>query len=149
MARETLLTLDCSSYSDNITDIIKVLNDAGWIFRNDIMEYLPLHDDDNYDWQEEQLSCEKLFGIVSEKQKNGELAGVILYHRDSDRGIILLAGSTKEIMIAPDINRKLLIDDVRNNCDFTDISWYIMNICVELQKRGCTLESIMCHDCIG
>lgn len=152
MAREPMLILDCSSYSKEITNIIKLFNEIGWVFKNEKMEYLPLNDGDMYCWQEESLSYDKLFSIVSQKQKNGEQIGVILYHNNSDKGTTFLANNTDEILLCLDINRKVIDGDFSEiswGGDYTDISWYIINIVAELEKAGCVLEQIKYEELIG
>ena len=143
MSREAYFTLDLSLYSENITDIIAAFNNAGWGWRDEVKEYLPLHDDDMFDYQEEQIPVEQLFSVIERKQECGELCGVRLYHRYSDRGIVLLAKNTKEVMVSIDINRKLLCGD------FTDISWYVENIAAKLDYAGCTVFSLEYHEYIG
>ncbi len=152
MAREPLLILDCSSYSKEITDIIKLFNEIGWVFKNEKMEYLPLNDCDMYCWQEEALSFDKLFSVVSQKQKNGEQIGVILYQNNSDKGTTFLAKNTDEILLCLDINRKVIDGDFSGiswGGDYTDISWYIINIVAKLEKVGCVLQQIKYEECIG
>ncbi len=152
MAREPMLILDCSSYSKEITNIIKLFNEIGWVFKNEKMEYLSLNDGDMYCWQEESLSYDKLFSIVSQKQKNGEQIGVILYHNNSDKGTTFLANNTDEILLCLDINRKVIDGDFSEiswGGDYTDISWYIINIVAELEKAGCVLEQIKYEELIG
>ena len=152
MAREPVLILDCSSYSKEITDIIKLFNEIGWVFRNEKMEYLPLNDCDMYCWQEEALSFDRLFYVVSQKQKNGEQIGVILYQNNSDKGTTFLANNTDEIILCLDINRKVIDEDFSEiswGGDYTDISWYIINIVAKLEKAGCVLKQIKFQECIG
>lgn len=152
MARESMLILNCSSYSKEITDIIKLFNKIGWVFKNEKMEYLPLNDDDMYSWQHEPLSYDKLFSIISQKQKNGETIGVNLYHDKSDSGITFLAKNTDEILLGLDINRKTIdgvFSEIPLGGNYTDISWYIINIVAELEKSGCILELIKYQENIG
>lgn len=53
MAREAILEINCSRYSERIMDVINLLNELGWkyydIEKN--IEYLPLGDDDDFDWK--------------------------------------------------------------------------------------------------
>lgn len=134
MSREAWLSINCSYYSNDIANIIMLFNKIGWGFVDNKMEYLPVNDNDMFAWQEEPLSLEKLFSIISQKQNNGELIGVILYHNKSDKGIDFLASDTKKINLGLNINRKKI------NNKYTDISWYIVNIVAELEKCGCLIE---------
>lgn len=143
MAREAILSINCSSYSDSIVDIIALLNKTGWGYKDDKMEYLPLNDNDMFDWKKEPLSLEKLFSLISQKQDNGELVGVVLYHKNTDKGITFLARDTKEIDLSLDINRKKLQNE------YTDISWYIMNIVADFEKNGCVIQHMEYQENIG
>ena len=53
MARETLLQMNCSRFSEKIIDIIDLLFKIGWkYFSNDgMVEYLPIGDIDDYNWE--------------------------------------------------------------------------------------------------
>ena len=52
MAREALLELNCSRYSEKIIDIINLLCKVGWAYVSDDekVEYLPIGDKDDFDW---------------------------------------------------------------------------------------------------
>ncbi len=143
MAREADFTIDCSSYSNSITQIIDALNRIGWGYSDEQIEYLPLHDNDSFDWQKKTISVEELFSIISQKQELGELCGVVLYHQNSDKGVTILARNTKRFIVNININRKTICGD------FTDISWYIENIIAKLEEIGCIIESVDYSEVIG
>ncbi len=143
MAREASFTIDCSLYSSSIAEIISAFNKIGWGYQGDVKEYLPLHDDDMFEWQSETITIDELLSIITNKQECGELCGVVLYHQGSDRGIDLLASNTKEIMVNIIINRKTICGD------FTDISWYIENIIAKLEEKGCLVQSLEYNEHIG
>ena len=143
MAREAHFIMNCSSYTDSIAEIIRAFQLIGWRFADGQTEFLPLHDDDMFDWQSEPLSAEEVLAIVTEKQACGERCGVILYHQSSGRGISLLAQNTAEIMVNISINRKKVCGD------FTDASWYIVHIAAELERIGCTVQSMQYSEIIG
>ena len=50
---EALMTLDCSNYSENIVEVLKIFQQIGWYIYNPQgkVEYLPIDNDDEYDWQ--------------------------------------------------------------------------------------------------
>ena len=54
---EALMTLNCSNYSKNIVDILKMFQQIGWNIYNSQgkVEYLPIGDDDEYDWRCEDI----------------------------------------------------------------------------------------------
>ena len=143
MAREAYFVLDCSLYSNSIAKIILAFNQIGWGSSDNQKEYLPLHDDDNFNWESQSLSVTELLSIISDKQKCGELCGVILYHQNSDKGISILAQNTKEVQVNININRKIVCND------FTDASWYIENIIAKLEDNGCIIQSMNYQEIIG
>ena len=141
MSREAILEINCSRYSDRIVDVINLFNELGWKYydlENNI-EYLPLGDDDEFDWQKKNLSYRELQEIIDNKQDKFERVGLNLYYETSDVGITLVAKSTKEIIIDLNINRKT----VENNREsITDIGWYFNNIIEIFCERGCPIDSI-------
>lgn len=143
MAREAYLILDCSLYTGSIAEMIRAFQQIGWDFADGQAEYLPLHDDDMFDWQAAPLSAEEVLAIISEKQACGELCGVILYHQDSDSGFSLLAKNTAEIMLNLSINRKTVCGG------FTDVSWYLAHTAAELERIGCTVQAAEYSEIIG
>ena len=66
---EAFITINCSNYSDNIIDIINLFQEIGWEIYNSKgeIEFLPIGDDDKYDWQREKMSVENFYEIVSKK----------------------------------------------------------------------------------
>ena len=140
MSREAILEINCSRYSDRIVDVINLFNELGWKYydlENNI-EYLPLGDDDEFDWQKKNLSYRELQEIIDNKQDKFERVGLNLYYENSDVGITLMAKNTKEIIIDLNINRKT----VENNREsITDIGWYFNNIIQRFFERGCPIDS--------
>ena len=67
MARETLLQMNCSRFSEKIIDIIDLLFKIGWkYFSNDgMVEYLPIGDIDDYNWEKSALSDIEVHELVN------------------------------------------------------------------------------------
>lgn len=143
MSREALLTIDCSRYSDSIADVIKLFNRIGWGYTDNQREYLPLKDSDMFSWKKEKLSQEELFSVFVKKQVIGELVGVVLYEGNTGIGITFLAENTKEINLSLDVNRRKLDEE------YTDSSWYVMNIVKRLEAAGCVIEHYEFREWIG
>lgn len=141
MAREALLEINCSRYSERIVDIIELFDELGWKYYDTKknIEYLPLGDDDNFDWQKKFLSENELRKLINSKQDNFERIGLNLYYENSEEGLILLAKSTKEIVINLSINRRT-VDNNRES--ITDIGWYFDNIIQRFKERGCPVDYI-------
>lgn len=141
MGREASFELNCSSYSDNVLDIIQLLGSFGWTYydEDEHAEYLPVGDRDNYDWQIGEIPEGELYGIMQHKLERGEAVGLVMYYRDTDRGITLLASDTSEILIMPNINRKTLVED--DSYSVTDVSWYAERIIQKLLWYNCKVDS--------
>lgn len=136
MSRQASMTIRIHHAPEWITELIKIFQRIGWKFHEEI-EYLPLHDEDDYNWQKEKISPETLFSLIDEKQKNQETVGLILYHQYSDAGMMLLMKNTDEIIIMMNINRKTL-----KNSGMTDVSFYLKHIAVKLEESGIIITSI-------
>ena len=79
---EALMTLDCSNYSESIADVLKIFQQIGWYIYNPQgkVEYLPIGDDDEYDWQCDEISESELYDIISKKIA-GKEQGCIQFFR--------------------------------------------------------------------
>lgn len=141
MAREAILEINSSRYSKRIIDIINLLNELGWKYYDTEknIEYLPLGDDDDFDWQKNFLSENQLHELINYKQDNHERVGIVLYYENHKEGITLLAKNTKEIVIGLNINRRT----VENNREsITDINWYFNNIIHRFKEKKCPIDYI-------
>lgn len=122
--------LNCSYYSDDMIDIIKAFHQIGWVIYDsqDKVEYLPVGDDDEYNWRCERMSEKDIYEIISMKKNNKEQIGIKLYN--NSRGVSLVASDTTQIMLSISINRKLVKEK------HTDMVWYIENIIYKLLNIG-------------
>lgn len=142
MGREASFELNCSRFSDNLLDIIKLLNSFGWTYydEDEHAEYLPVGDRDSFDWQMGEITEGDLYAIIDRKQQRGETVGLVMYYRDTEYGITLLAADTSEISIMPNINRKTLDEDDDTD-SVTDVSWYAERILQKLIWYNCDVDS--------
>ena len=142
MGREASFELNCSRFSDNLLDIIKLLNSFGWTYydEDEHAEYLPVGDRDSFDWQMGEITEGDLYAIIDRKQQRGETVGLVMYYRDTEYGITLLAADTSEISIMPNINRKTLDEDDDTE-SVTDVSWYAERIIQKLIWYNCDVDS--------
>ena len=146
MGREALLTVDCGQYSEKILDIINLLTKIGWSYydsENNI-EYLPLGDDEMYDWQKGNISITELENIINKKQSNTEMVGLCLHNAASKISIVFLARSTYKIIIDLNIDRKTYPDS-----DITNPESYMQTIILPLEKNGCHVYSICFEDYVS
>ncbi len=139
MAREAMLEINCGRYSKKIMDVIDLLNKIGWKYfnYNNEVEYLPLGDSDDYNWQKELLSKKELQDLISKKQDNLEVVGLNLYYKNTGEGMTFLAKNTEEVVIGLDINRKTIGN---NRESITDVGWYIENIIQKLIEEKCPID---------
>lgn len=145
MAREAFIELNCCRYSEKIVDVIMLFKEIGWKYYDleGKIEYLPLGDIDDFEWQKNYLSEQEIQKIISNKQDNLEQVGINLYYQNSELGVTFLAKNTKEIIIDLCINRKL-IDSTHEA--ITDISWYFVNIIQMLKESGCPIDYVKFED---
>lgn len=134
---EAYLTLNCSPYSENIEDILKLFQQIGWGIFNlqGKVEYLPVGDDDEFNWQCEEISESKLYSIVADKISQKEQIGINLFHDSGNEGISFVAHSTEQIILSIGIHRKLIKES------YTDTVWYLENIIYKLFDVGVRLLS--------
>ena len=140
MGREASFELDCSRFSDNVLDIIKLLNCFGWAYYDEDRhaEYLPVGDRDSFEWQIGEITEGDLYAVIERKRQRGETVGLVMYYRDTEYGITLLADNTAEILIMPNINRKTLDED--DSYSVTDVSWYAERIIQKLIWYNCDVD---------
>ncbi len=121
---EALMTLDCSDYSENIVDVLKIFQQIGWDIYNPHgkVEFLPIGDGDEYDWQCKEISESELYDIISKKNARKEQIGINLFYCKGSEGISLLAYHTSQITLSITINRKTV------KGKYTDMAWYLQNI---------------------
>ena len=75
---EASMILNLSAYSENVIDVLKIFQQIGWDIYNaqGEVEYLPIGDKDDFDWQCEKIPRSELFDIVSEKISEKEMVGL-------------------------------------------------------------------------
>lgn len=140
MAREATIELNCICEQKSIMFLINSLCDGGWTVYNaqNQIKYLPIGDNDDFDWKEERLSYEELKNIVEDKQQKNELVGVCLYYKGTSYGIDLLLRNLQEVIVSIDINRKK-IGEERDS--LTDFEWYFSRIIKILNQNESFLIS--------
>lgn len=130
-----------------IMDIIEALIEGGWILRNKQNEvsYLPIGDEDNFDWLEETITQDELKDIIEKKESLNEVVGVKMYWKDTNIGITLLLYSYKEFSVSLSINRKKI--NAVDTRSVTDINWYIQTIVETLKEQKHQIESFTFEEC--
>jgi len=118
------------------TELLSCLQEIGWdIFSPESeVTYLPVNDEDNYNWQFEKISRAELHKIIEEKEAHKEIIGIALYWRESEVGVNMLVWPEGKYSFLINISRRCLYND--KACFDTDLNWYRDNIVGGLQKRG-------------
>ena len=113
--------------SKNITqiDILKIFKKSQWKFADTQGQqtYLPLHDNESYDWNYGNFDDKYLFNIFELKEIAKELIGVRLFWENSDLGI--------DLLLSPDLTMIFSIE--RGNrpvthYGVTDFDWFLSRI---------------------
>jgi hypothetical protein len=137
------ITLDISFHKDekyDIKNIINLLKGNGWNYiYNEKVKYLPVGDDDDFDWKNEVLTEEEIFNIIYEKEKKGEKNGLSLYWENSDLGVNLIVRSLWELSFDLCINRKMIRGKYEN---MTDINWYYEKLVMGFVNNNFNILSI-------
>lgn len=137
MGYEAYIKVNCERYSERILDIIMLLKKIEWnIYNNDgLIEYLPIGDIDDFDWQCSNISENDLYDIINFKQSHNEYIGIHLFYNYMESGISFIANSTKEVMMNLNLYRKT------NTDNSTDFSWYFNNLILPLRENGCKIDN--------
>lgn len=145
MAREAIIELNCICERREIMFLIDLLCNEGWTVynENENIEYLPIGDDEDFCWQEDNISYEELRNIVEMKQQRNEFVGIHLFYGGSSHGISLLLRDAQKVTISLDINRKT-IGVGRDS--LTNFEWYFSKIIMILNKKESLLVSYKFED---
>lgn len=145
MGREAMMVLSCESEGNEAVRILDALCNKGWSAYNkkNKIEFIPLGDDDRFDWQEDNISYVELRKIICQKQEKAEGIGFNLFYSGTDYGITLLFSSIKNIVISIGINRRS-IDTQRES--LTDFTWYFDTIIKNLLSQGIAVLSYRFED---
>lgn len=122
--------------SFSVVDIIKILLNNGWNIINDNkILYLPLGDNDKFDWQYTPMNENDFFDLIKQKELATEIIGVGLIWENSSIGGTILINSSCDILFSLTINRKKIFDDV------TDVNWYLERLLTFFETDLVTVES--------
>jgi hypothetical protein len=129
------------SLHENISPIkiIRMLLDYGWTF-NDYgkVSYLPVGDNDDYDWQREEMSTETLIDILMIKEHNHEDVVVTMTWQDTNIGGIFSFRKNGHLSINLVMNRKMYSDG--NSIEMTDVNWYLSKLLPVLNQKDLRVE---------
>jgi hypothetical protein len=135
MSVSAAIDLELSTSSDRVSakKVLMTLHDFGWSFDDHgNVSYLPVGDQDDFDWQSEKMSVENLLEIVEAKEQRGELIGVTITWKDTGIGGQLLLQSDGTMTFSITVNRKCIDEETR----ITDVNWYLMRLLLPLNQNG-------------
>ena len=120
--------------------IIQILLNYGWTFNDEgKVSYLPIGDDDNFDWQHEKIAVESLMKILEKKEQGKEALGVIMTWGETSIGGAFLFWQNGKILISLIINRKTFLSE--SMFEITDVNWYLSKLLPAFNQDNFFIES--------
>jgi hypothetical protein len=145
MSHAAGINITISSSTKSILELIEVFLNNGWSIKDHgHISYLPLGDEDAFNWQHIAIAAwPKIVEVLKQKEKNRELIGLVMTWKDANiGGEFLFFPDGQLVAVSWSVNRKAL-----ERCtDFTDHSWYLTRILAPLLKEGVVIESVQCYD---
>ena len=141
------IDITVSSSVHSTVALVDVFLNSGWSINDDKhISYLPLGDEDEFNWQDDTLeSWPKVVEILQEKEKARELIGLVMTWKDTDiGGEFLFFPGMKRLSVGWNVNRRTL----QHCAGFTDHSWYLSRILAPLLQACVVIESIQCYDTV-
>ncbi len=141
-------SINIKFYSEQETiHIIEKLIDFGWIINNNgKTTYLPLGDDDDFNWTSASVDLTKLYSIVKKKEESNETVGLVMTWLDTGVGGSVLFWDKTSFSINLYINR--MVVHCNDNSSFTNINWYIEKILPALNKEKIIVQSVSFEECV-
>nr|WP_174506364.1 hypothetical protein [Acinetobacter sp. Marseille-Q1620] len=125
----------------NSIDIVLLLLNSGWTFEdNGHQSYIPIGDNDEWDWRWEHLKNNELLDILKIKQNLREVIGVGITWKDSERGGELILNNDNSLILNLTNNRLVSKSTV------TDFDWYLEKIVNVFNSNAIFIESIKCYE---
>ncbi len=119
--------------------VIKQLINYGWTLNdNGYTTYLPLDDDDNYNWTQESIGEESLMAIISQKELKREVVGLAMTWEHTGIGGAFLARIDGSVSVNLTINRKCI--ELSEN-KFTDVNWYLHKLLFAFDNTEFSIET--------
>ena len=128
-------------------EIVKILASCGWSFVNPegYVYYLPVGDNDMFDWKDGKMDIPSLIKILEEKELENELIGVGMRWQNTEiGGEILLWPERKMAEKKIHTSMSFCLDGSRQvlSCEgyqkITDVNWYLTKL-LPIFNQGDTL----------
>lgn len=117
--------------------VIQSLLNFGWSFDYEgSVFYLPVGDDDDFDWKRSDISTDVLLDIFRKKEQLGELIGVTMTWQETEIGGEFLFWHDASLSVNLSVNRKCV-----EEYGYTDINWYMEKIIPALKIDSIRVES--------
>lgn len=130
----------------NIRNLLEVLKNNGWSFiHKGKVNYLPIGDNDDYEWVNEEISANDVLDLLTIKEEKGEKNGISLYWDDSNIGVNLLVHSANEISFDLCYNLKECCTE--ENSNITDINWYYCKLIMCFIKANYPILEVQYSEC--
>ena len=121
----------------SLIDILSILSSYGWNFSdNGHQVYLPINDNDEWNWKSEKLNNGELFDIFHIKSKLSEPIGVAISWQETNIGGQLLLFPNGEISVLLNNNRLI------NSYGVTDFDWYLNKIVPVFREHNIVIEKL-------
>ena len=118
------------------SEIIGVLVMNGWKIRNENkIFYLPLGDDDSFNWQEDDISEYEFYEIAKQKEFGNEIVGVAMVWENSNIGGTILIYPDGKFSFSFSVNLK------KTDKLTTDVNWYMERILPCFESSVTTVEN--------
>lgn len=138
MSTTASIDIEILNNSDYIVSAVYLMDEMlnkNWNVRyNGKINYLPLGDEDLFEWTENILTEDQLREIIKQKELQNEIVGIVFYWDDTNIAISMLKFQDNQISFNLNINR-VVIDSMKST-NITDVNWYLTKIipCLNTEK---------------
>ena len=130
------MKLETNSFH-NCKEIINLLIKSGWnVQREGKITFLPLNDDDMFEWTTSKICLNDFIKLVDEKEHMKELVGVELYWENTDIGGHLLMSDNRNFLFVLNINTKYIEEKIK----IPNYNWYAERIIPYIQQEYHIIE---------
>ena len=139
MSISASLNIKLFGKSINPVDVFKHLINHGWTIEdNGNKVFLPVHDNNIFNWQSEsEIADFEILNILNKKNSIGEILGVSLSWLNTNIGGEFLIDQDLHIIVSLSNNRQI------NSYEMTDFDWYLSKIIPILKAEKIYIESVV------
>ncbi len=122
-------------------NVIQKLLNYGWtLYDKGKISYLPIGDNGDFEWQWEDISLDSIMQVLSKKEHQKEVIGIVMTWRDTGIGGTFLFWTDRTLTINLTINRKMIVNDLYS-INITDINWYLEKLLPVFHKGDILIDS--------